>query len=95
MRNVQRRPDSPGANSAKKIGRGERIRTSGPLLPKQVLYQAELHPDGLLLMRAMDRKAGEIEQRLFVRRLGNRGEGLDGPLGLSFGSARSVRGCPC
>ena len=26
------------------IGRGERIRTSGPCLPKAVLYQAELHP---------------------------------------------------
>ena len=25
------------------IGRGERIRTSGPCLPKAVLYQAELH----------------------------------------------------
>jgi hypothetical protein len=28
-------------------GRGERIRTSGPCLPKAVLYQAELHPDNL------------------------------------------------
>ena len=27
------------------IGRGERIRTSGPCLPKTVLYQAELLPD--------------------------------------------------
>lgn len=27
-----------------KTGRGERIRTSGPCLPKAVLYQAELHP---------------------------------------------------
>jgi uracil-DNA glycosylase family 4 len=27
------------------IGRGERIRTSGPLLPKQVRYQAALRPD--------------------------------------------------
>ena len=27
-------------------GRGERIRTSGPCLPKTVLYQAELLPDG-------------------------------------------------
>ena len=26
-------------------GRGERIRTSGPCLPKTVLYQAELLPD--------------------------------------------------
>ncbi len=28
-----------------KTGRGEKIRTSGPCLPKTVLYQAELHPD--------------------------------------------------
>ena len=28
-----------------KSGRGERIRTSGPCLPKTVLYQAELLPD--------------------------------------------------
>ena len=27
-----------------KLNRGERIRTSGPCLPKAVLYQAELHP---------------------------------------------------
>ncbi len=27
------------------IGRGERIRTSDPLLPKQVLYQAEPLPE--------------------------------------------------
>ena len=29
------------------VGRGEKIRTSGPCLPKTVLYQAELHPDFL------------------------------------------------
>jgi hypothetical protein len=28
-------------------GRGRGIRTPGPLLPKQVLYQAELCPDGI------------------------------------------------
>ena len=28
-----------------KNGRGERIRTSDPLLPKQVRYQAALRPD--------------------------------------------------
>jgi hypothetical protein len=27
------------------VGRGSRIRTCGPLLPKQVLYQAELCPE--------------------------------------------------
>ena len=30
------------------LGRGSRIRTCGPLLPKQVLYQAELCPDTLI-----------------------------------------------
>lgn len=30
-----------------KIGRGDMIRTRDPLLPKQMLYQAELHPDDL------------------------------------------------
>lgn len=29
----------------RKVGRGKRIRTSGPCLPKTVLYQAELFPD--------------------------------------------------
>ncbi len=29
----------------KRIGRGERIRTSDPLVPNQVLYQAEPLPD--------------------------------------------------
>ena len=33
------------------IGRGERIRTSGPCLPKTVLYQAELLPDRMRLRR--------------------------------------------
>ncbi len=28
-----------------RFGRGKRIRTSGPCLPKTVLYQAELFPD--------------------------------------------------
>jgi hypothetical protein len=31
--------------SSRKSGRGKRIRTSGPCLPKTVLYQAELFPD--------------------------------------------------
>lgn len=26
-------------------GRGDRIRTDGPLRPRQVLYQTELHPE--------------------------------------------------
>ena len=34
-------------------GRGERIRTSGPCLPKTVLYQAELLPDRNPRMRSM------------------------------------------
>ena len=31
--------------------RGSRIRTCGPLLPKQVLYQAELCPDAWKIRR--------------------------------------------
>ena len=31
-----------------RVGRSERIRTSGPCLPKAVLYQAELHSDTLV-----------------------------------------------
>lgn len=35
----------PVGGGSQKNGRGERIRTSGPCLPKTVLYQAELLPD--------------------------------------------------
>ena len=35
----------PTQDAAEADGRGERIRTSGPCLPKTVLYQAELLPD--------------------------------------------------
>ena len=34
---------------AENVGRGERIRTSDPLVPNQVLYQAEPLPDVLVL----------------------------------------------
>ena len=36
------------ADFRQKNGRGKRIRTSGPCLPKTVLYQAELFPDRCL-----------------------------------------------
>ena len=44
----------------RKFGRGERIRTSGPCLPKTVLYQAELLPDriGPRLREAAGAKQG-------------------------------------
>jgi hypothetical protein len=32
--------------TSREDGQGGRIRTNDPLLPRQVLYQAELHPDG-------------------------------------------------
>ena len=32
------------------VGRGDWIRTSDILLPKQALYRAELHPDGGLIL---------------------------------------------
>jgi hypothetical protein len=34
-----------GVESLKKIGRGERIRTSGLYVPNVALYQAKLHPE--------------------------------------------------
>jgi hypothetical protein len=42
-------------------GRGKRIRTSGPCLPKTVLYQAELFPDRCSFGRATDRQAEDIK----------------------------------
>ena len=48
------------------IGRGGRIRTAGPLLPKQMRYQAALHPDKgehnrktQAKARLLEKKAGE------------------------------------
>src|SRR3546814_1753893 len=40
-------------------GRGDRIRTCGPLLPKQMLYQAELLPDGRQCARRSVAKRSE------------------------------------
>src|SRR5206468_6862944 len=40
-----RAPDVALKTQLRISGRGERIRTSGPCLPKTVLYQAELLPD--------------------------------------------------
>ena len=40
------------------IGRGERIRTSDPLLPKQVLYQAEPLPEHGLQERIVGARPG-------------------------------------
>ena len=36
---------SAGSVYLQKIGRGGRIRTADPLLPKQLRYQAALHPE--------------------------------------------------
>ena len=41
-------------------GRGERIRTSDPLLPKQVLYQAEPRPDVSVGCRVEGRRPGGL-----------------------------------
>src|SRR6056300_1457069 len=68
-------------------GRGERIRTSGPCLPKAVLYQAELHPD---LVRPLDREAGEGGESLCVGRFGNFRQAGKGGIGLFSREARSV-----
>src|SRR5438270_5365675 len=45
-------------------GRGERIRTSGPCLPKTVLYQAELLPDRNPLLHATNGSLREPRPRL-------------------------------
>lgn len=42
-------------------GRDERIRTSDPVLPKHVLYQAEPHPD---IMRILTIPAVESSRRI-------------------------------
>jgi hypothetical protein len=38
-------------NKSHKNGRGERIRTSDPLVPNQVRYQTALRPELLMLQR--------------------------------------------
>ena len=48
------------------VGRGSGIRTRDPLLPKQVLYQAELCPDRSILLR---RDTGSLSWRQAVARL--------------------------
>src|SRR5437773_731742 len=40
-----RSPDSQASENAKNFGRGDWIRTSDPLRPRQVRYQAALRPD--------------------------------------------------
>jgi hypothetical protein len=44
------------------VGRGSRIRTCGPLLPKQVLYQAELCPD----IRRIKNLEGQLASRFYM-----------------------------
>src|SRR4029079_14083349 len=56
-------PDRPPTTYGK-AGRGERIRTSGPCLPKTVLYQAELLPDRNPLLRCDLRSRREPGPRL-------------------------------
>ena len=51
-RKAARRPWQRRLMMRRKIGRGERIRTSDSYVPNVVLYQAELRPDrGLLLLK--------------------------------------------
>lgn len=44
------------------IGRGDSIRNCDPLLPKQVLYQAELRPDAMAVFKG-GRQAGQGSDR--------------------------------
>ncbi len=53
----------------KKNGRSERIRTSGPRLPKTVLYQAELHPD--VSITSIDHKVDHAAHGFFIGGLVN------------------------
>src|SRR6185369_2586528 len=61
-------------------GRSERIRTSGPLLPKQVLYQAELHSDLAGRRTPSRRRADLIQARPAPRK----------PRGTSLAAAESL-----
>jgi hypothetical protein len=65
---------SYGRGSAEQIGRGSRIRTCDPLLPKQMRYQTAPCPDGTRMLPAW-RKIG-----LCVRRFG-----MSRPLGAVAG----------
>ena len=57
------RPNLPMAFHSIKNGRGERIRTSDTLLPKQVRYQAALHPASLLARANPSDVAGSGRRR--------------------------------
>ena len=46
------------------IGRGERIRTSDPLHPMQVRYQAALRPDNCLLIQHLNSKYNKTKKSL-------------------------------
>ena len=68
-------------------GRGERIRTSGPCLPKTVLYQAELLPDRSPESEDPARQEGAYRERLPGWQAGNRMAGAgnsDGALAFRF-----------
>ena len=52
----------------RKNGRGERIRTSGPCLPKTVLYQAELLPDRTAVVTPAVQGAGFLAAPLRERK---------------------------
>ena len=47
------------------VGRGEKIRTSGPCLPKAVLYQAELHPEPSAIIH-LDTTVGQKSSALWA-----------------------------
>ena len=63
LRSVVFGKKSPGLFLIPKTGRGKRIRTSGPCLPKTVLYQAELFPD-----RSFTPEMGARQERAYKRR---------------------------
>src|SRR5664279_5279479 len=55
--------------TGREIGRGDRIRTYDPLLPKQVRYQTALHPDANLTQQRL-RRIRFLRRRDRLRLLG-------------------------
>ena len=81
------------------VGRGERIRTSDILLPKQALYQAEPRPDrgpGYLVERKPAGNRGAVPAERLGRICGSDDDrqrrGRDDPATMALGAAASV-GC--
>ena len=67
----------PSRAKRRVVGRGGGIRTRDPLLPKQVLYQAELRPDGAKRPVLWNFRPGESSSHIApkLRTVGGRSNG--------------------